>query len=216
MFLNLTPDQWSYLLNGALSTILLSIIGIVGGCLIGLPIALARISPNPVLRKIASLYVYINQGIPIPVAMFTIYFGLSIMKFRLPAVIAAGIGLAISAGAYLGEIWKGAILSVPTTQWEASSSLALTYSQRLRFVILPQAIRISIPPTVGFMVTLIKNTSYAVVIGMAELTYTARVVNNSTFQPFITFSIAAVLYFLICYPLSFMSAKLERSFKTPG
>jgi polar amino acid transport system permease protein len=142
--------------------------------------------------------------------MFVVYFGMSIGGYTVPVLVAAALALTVNAAAYLGEIWRGSIESVPSTQWEASESLALSYVQRMQYVILPQALRISIPPTVGFVVALVKNTSYAVVIGMSELTYTSRVVNNTTFQPFVIFTIAAGLYFMMCYPLSVLSLRLER------
>lgn len=213
MFLNMTPEQWAYLFRGAGATLLLSVVGIAGGCLAAAPIALARVSKRAWLRNLSAALVFAVQGIPLPVTMFIVYFGISIMKFTVPVLIAAGIAMTVNASVYFGEIWKGAIQSVPRTQWEAADSLALTYFQRMRYVILPQALLIATPPSVGFMVALVKNTSYAVVIGMAELTYSARVINNSAYQPFVIFTIAAVMYFLICFPLSVASQRLERRIK---
>lgn len=213
MFLNITPEQWVYLFRGAGFTVLLSLIGIAGGCVVAAPIALARVSKRAWLRNLSGGLVFVVQGIPLPVTMFVVYFGISIINFKVPVLIAAGAAMTVNASVYFGEIWKGAIQSVPRTQWEAGDSLALTYFQRMRYVILPQALLIATPPSVGFMVALIKNTSYAVVIGAAELTYSSRIVNNSTFQPFVIFTIAAVIYFAICFPLSVASEKLERRIK---
>ena len=128
-------------------------------------------------------------------------------------LIAAGLAMTAYSSAYLGEIWKGCIEAVPRTQWEAAECIALRPIQRVVYVILPQAVRVAIAPTVGFLVQIIKNSSYAVVIGVFDLTYSARVVNNSTFKPFVVFSIAAVIYFAICYPLSSLSYRLERRLK---
>jgi polar amino acid transport system permease protein len=213
MLLDLTQAQWSYLFNGAGATLILSVAGILGGSLIGLPTALAAVSSRISLARLARGYIQINQAIPLPVTMFVIYFGLGILGSNVATVVAASLALALNAGAYLGDIWKGSIQSVALPQWEASASLALNYPQRMFYVILPQALRISVAPTLGFLVTLIKNTSFAVVIGMAELTYSARVVNNTTFQPFVIFSIAAALYFAMCFPLSLVSSGLERRLK---
>ena len=213
MLLDLTQAQWWYLFNGAGATLILSVAGILGGSLIGLPTALAAVSSRVSLARLAGSYIQINQAIPLPVTMFVIYFGLGILGSNVATVVAASLALALNAGAYLGNIWKGSIQSVALPQWEASESLALNYPQRMFYVILPQALRISVAPTLGFLVTLIKNTSFAVVIGMAELTYSARVVNNTTFQPFVIFSIAAALYFAICFPLSLVSSRLERRLK---
>jgi polar amino acid transport system permease protein len=210
MLFNLTSEQFVYIFRGAGWTLVLSVLGIVGGVLVGAPIALARVSMRKWLKRTAGVYVQVNQAVPLPVTMFVVYFGMSIGGYSVPVLIAAAIALTLNAAAYLGEIWRGSIESVPKTQWEASESLALSYIQRMQYVILPQALRISIPPTVGFLVALVKNTSYAVVIGMTELTYVSRVVNNTTFEPFVIFTIAAGIYFSICYPLSLLSLKLER------
>lgn len=208
--LGLTPDQLLYILRGAGWTLVLSALGFVGGALIGLPLALARTSSSRVLRMLSSVWVQIMQGIPLPVLMFVSYFGMSIGGFDVPALIAAGIAMTLYASAYLGEIWRGCIEAVPRTQWEAAECLALTRTQRLVSVILPQALRVAVPPTVGFMVQIVKNTSYSVVIGFFDLTYSAKVINNSTFRPFTVFTIAALLYFVICFPLSMYARRLER------
>ena len=113
--------------------------------------------------------------------MFIFYFGISIWGGNAPAIVAAGLAMTVYSSAYLGEIWRGCIQAVPRTQWEAAECLALSPAQRLVFVVLPQAVRIATPPTVGFMVQIVKNSSYAVVIGFYDLTYSARVINNSTF-----------------------------------
>lgn len=211
MIFHLTVAQYGYLLKGALATLELSIAGSLGGAIVGLPVALMLVSGGRITRALCRTYVLALQGIPLPVAMFVVYFGIGLFGFDVLPVIAASVALAINAGAYLADIWRGAISAVPLTQWEAAESLALSYPQKMIHVILPQALRISIPPTVGFLVALIKNTSYAVVIGMAELTYSSRIVNNTTFEPFVIFTIAATIYFLICFPVSWLSARLERS-----
>ena len=118
--------------------------------------------------------------------------------------------MTLYSSAYLGEIWKGCILSVPKTQWEAGECLALTSTQRFVYVILPQALRIAVPPTVGFLVQIVKNTSYSVVIGFFDLTYSAKILNNATLQPFVVFTFAALLYFAVCYPLSVYARRFER------
>ena len=119
-------------------------------------------------------------------------------------------GLAATAGAFLGEIWRGCVQSVPRTQSEAAECLGLTRWQTLVDVILPQAMRIATPPTVGFLVQVLKNTSLASVVGFVELTRASQVINNSLFQPFLVFGIAGALYFALCYPLSRLSRALER------
>ena len=205
--------QLLFIFKGAGWTLVLSAMGFVGGAVIGLPLALARARGGAVLRGLTGAYVQLVQGVPLPVIMFVVYFGISIGGFDLPALVAAGLAMTAYSSAYLGEIWKGCIQAVPRTQWEAAECLALRPLQRVIHVILPQAVRIAIAPTVGFLVQIIKNSSYAVVIGFFDLTYSARVVNNSTFKPFVVFTIAALIYFAICYPLSSLSYRLERRLK---
>ncbi|MFC3057920.1 amino acid ABC transporter permease [Paenirhodobacter populi] len=212
-FAGLTPNQLLFILQGAGWTVILSLLGFVGGSVIGLPAAVGRISKNRLLRFGIAGYINLIQGIPLPIIMFLCYFGMSIAGFSVPALVAAAVAMTAYCSAYLAEIWRGALMSVPKAQWEAAECLALKPFQRLTHVILPQAVRISIAPTVGFLVQIVKNSSYAVVIGFAELTYTARLLNNSTFRPFVIFSIAALLYFAICYPLSLYSRRLERRLK---
>lgn len=210
---SVTIAHYILMLQGMLWTIGLSLMGFVGGTIVGLPIAIGRISQSKGLRRSLGFYIAVIQGIPLPILMFLCYFGISVAGFNVPALVAAGMAMTAYASAYLAEIWRGSLQSVPKAQWEAAECLALTRLQRMVHVILPQAVKISIPPTIGFLVQIVKNTSYAVVIGFAELTYTARLINNSTFKPFVVFSVAAVLYFAICFPLSHFSRRLERKLK---
>lgn len=212
----LSIEQVLFIVKGAGWTLILAGMGFVGGAIVGLPLALARARGGRFLRLATAAYVQLMQGIPLPVLMFIVYFGISITGFDLPALVAAGLAMTAYSSAYLGEIWKGCIQAVPKTQWEAAECLALSPAQRAAYVILPQAARIAIAPTVGFLVQIVKNSSYAVVIGFFELTYSSRVVNNSTFKPFVVFSIAAVLYFAMCYPLSSLSYWLEKRMSRTG
>jgi len=129
---------------------------------------------------------------------------------EIPPLLAASLSLSIYVSAYLAEIWRGAIQAVPKQQWEASESLALTRAQQYRYIILPQALRISLPPTVGFLVQLVKNTSIVSVVGFVELSRAGQLVNNATFKPFEVFMVVAAIYFAICFPLSRLSRYLER------
>jgi polar amino acid transport system permease protein len=208
--LGLTVEQIAYIFRGAGWTIVLSLFGFVGGTILGLPLALARASRNSVTSTAASGVVQLIQGVPLPVIMFVVYFGISIGGYDVPALVAAGVAMTLYSSAYLGEIWKGCIQAVPKTQWEAAECLALSSFQRLVHIILPQALRIAVPPTVGFLVQIVKNTSYAVVINFFDLTYSAKVINNSTFKPFVVFTIAALIYFAICFPMSVLARRFER------
>jgi polar amino acid transport system permease protein len=209
----ITYNQWFFVLRGAGWTIVLSFLGFAGGTIVGLPVAAVRASRHKLPGRLSGLYIKLVQGIPLPVMMFIVYFGISIAGYDLPALVAAGLAMTLYSSAFLGEIWRGCIESVPATQWEASDSLAFNRLQTLVYIILPQAVRVAIPPTVGFLVQIIKNSSYAVVIGFFDLTYSARVINNSTFKPFAVFTVAALIYFAMCYPLSLLSYRLEKKLK---
>jgi len=204
------PNQLAFLLHGALWTVVLSLIACLGGGVLGLGVALCRISPVAPLRATASVYIQVVQGTPPLVAMFLLYFGLPGLGLNVPSLFAAGFALVVNVSAFLGEIWRGCIQSVPRAQWEAAECLALSRTQRMVKVILPQAVRIATPPTVGFSVQVIKNTSLASVVGFVELARSGQIVNNSVFQPFLIYLLIAAIYFLLCFPLSWWSRVLER------
>jgi polar amino acid transport system permease protein len=123
---------------------------------------------------------------------------------------AAAVALTLYTSAFLAEIWRGCVEAIPKGQWEASTSLALSYPEQMRHVILPQALRIAVPPSVGFLVQVVKGTALASVIGFVELTKAGTMLNNATFQSFLVYGMVAALYFAICYPLSLSSKALER------
>lgn len=172
--------------------------------------ALALIVWSGLLRTIAGSSILVIQPIPVLMILFMSYYGLTLMGLEIPPLLAASASLAIYVSAYLAEIWRGAIQAVPYQQWEASSSLAMSRAQQYRHIILPQALRISLPPTVGFLVQLVKNTSIVSVVGFIELSRAGQLVNNATFKPFQVFAVVALLYFAICFPLSRLSRYLER------
>ncbi|KFC70111.1 Polar amino acid ABC transporter inner membrane subunit [Bosea sp. LC85] len=208
--LGLSPAHWAALLSGLSWTVFLSLVGFLAGGLVGFGVALARISESAIVRRISLAYVNLIQGTPLLILMFVLYFGLPVLGLEMPPLAAACIAMTLFSAAYLGEIWRGCLEAVPRTQWEAADCLALARWERMLLVILPQALRIATPPTVGFMVQIVKNTSIASVIGMAEMTYIGKLINNATFQPFRTYLVIAALYFALCYPLSWLSRRLER------
>jgi polar amino acid transport system permease protein len=201
-----------FLLQGLWGTVQLSVLTFLFGGLLGFVISLCRISPSRAIASAASLYIQIVQGIPLLVLMGLCFYGPNLVGLQsVPPLVAATLAMTIYASAYLGEIWRGCLQSVPPAQWEAAECLGFSRWQRMYRVILPQALRIATPPTVGFMVQIVKNTSVAsLVVGFAELSYNAKVLNNTTFQPFIYFGLAGLLYFAICYPMSRQALALER------
>lgn len=203
-------NEFYFLLESLQWTLALTGLAMVGGGIAGFLVALMRTARSGVLRMVATTYIQVVQGIPVLMILFLSYYGLSLAGYRLPPIVAAGLSMSIYASGYLGEIWRGCIQAVPKPQWESGESLALTVPQQYLYIILPQAIRISLPPTVGFLVQLVKNTSIAALIGFVELTRAGQLINNATFQPFRVFLTVAALYFVICYPMSQLSRWLER------
>ncbi|WP_267552245.1 amino acid ABC transporter permease [Rhizobium rhizogenes] len=199
-----------YLLEGLAWTVVLSALAFLFGGIAGFFVMLARISRFRWLRRVALVYIQIVQGMPLLIQMFLLYFGLGVFGISVPPLVAACLGMMVYSSSYLGEIWRGSVQSIAKTQFEAAECLGLTRWQALRDVILPQALKIATPPTVGFLVQLVKNTSLASVVGFLELTRAAQVINNSLFQPFLVFGVAAFFYFCVCYPLSIWSRSLER------
>jgi polar amino acid transport system permease protein len=206
------PDEILFLLQSARWTLLLTFCAAALGAVLGLAVAIARVSQSGALRGLATGYIGVIQGIPVLILLFLTYYGLSRTGLDLPPLVAASMSLALYASGYLGDIWRGAIESVPIQQWEASASLALTRGQQYRTVILPQAVRIALPPTVGFLVQLVKNTSIVSIVSVVELARAGQLINNATFEPFAVFITVAAIYFVICFPLSWTSRKLETRF----
>ncbi|MBI1779579.1 MAG: amino acid ABC transporter permease [Proteobacteria bacterium] len=205
-----TPEFF-FLLKGLQWTIVLSLIALAVGGAFGFAIALLRVAPQRAVRLITSGYIQLFQGTPVLMQLFLVYYGLGVFfGLRLDPWTAVTVGFALYASAFLGEIWRGAIEAVPREQWEGAKALALGYWQVMRLVVLPQAVRIAIPPTVGFLVQLIKSTAIASIIGFVELTRAGQLMTNVTFQPMTIYPLVAVFYFLVCWPLSLASRRLER------
>ena len=199
-----------YLVAAMRWTLALTAIAFLGGGPVGLTVALFRVSAFAPLRWIGTIYVLAVQGTPLLAWLFVFFFGLSIVGVEVSPWIAAAAAYSIYAGAFLGEIWRGCLQAIPKTQWEAGASLGLSFTAQLRYIIVPQATRLAIPPTVGFLVQLIKNTSLAAVIGFIELTREGQLTTAVTFRPFTVYLTVAALYFALCFPLTQVARRLER------
>lgn len=199
-----------YLIAAARWTLLLTLVAFIGGALMGLFLAVLRVAPLAPLRWLATFYIQIVQGTPLLVWLFLFYFGLSIVGLPVNGWIAATLAFSVYGGAFLGEIWRGALIAIPKTQWEAGASLGLSFLEQMRYIIMPQAVRSAIPPTVGFLVQLIKNTSLAATIGFVELTREGQLTSASTYKPFAVYLTVAAIYFCLCFPLTQWSRSLER------
>jgi polar amino acid transport system permease protein len=206
----LNLGDYEFLLLAVRWTILLSVYAALGGGLVGIAIALMRVSGYRVVRWIAIGYIRVFQGTPLLLQLFLVFFGGDMLGVPLGAWASAILGFSLNAGAFLGEIWRGSIQAVPTGQTEAARALGLGYVPIMLRVILPQALRLAIPPTVGFLVNLIKSTSLAAIIGFVEVTRAGQMLNNATFRPFYIFGIVSAIYFALCWPLTLTSRRLER------
>jgi polar amino acid transport system permease protein len=207
------PFGWgdfAFLISATGWTLLLSAFAFAGGGVLGLLVALIRTSPVRWLRMVANAYVQLFQGTPLLIQLFVVFFLPPYLNLDVSALSAAAIGLSLNSAAFLGEVWQGAIQSVPRGQWDAAFALGLRRLRVLRLVVFPQALRFATPPTVGFLVQLIKATSLTAIIGFTELTRAGQILVNSTFEPFRIFMIVAVIYFMLCFPLTLLSRRLER------
>jgi polar amino acid transport system permease protein len=191
-------------------TVVLSLIAFVGGGLVGGLLLFLRLSGGPLAERLIGLYVQLFQGTPLLMQLFLAYFGIALLGIEVSAWTAASVALTLYTSAFLTEIWRGCVAAIPKGQWEASGSLALSFGEQMRHVILPQAKRIAIAPTVGFLVQVIKGTALASVIGFVELTKAGSMISNATFKPFVVFSCVALLYFALCFPVSLYAKNLER------
>ena len=202
-------NELVFLLMAARWTVLLALIAFAGGGVVGLFIAALRVSPFRPLRWLAAGYIQFFMGTPILIQLFMAYYGSSLLGFRPDPWAAAALTFAFNGGAFFGEIVRGSIEAVPKGQWEASTALGLRFLPTLRLVVLPQAVRLMLPPTGGFMVQIVKTTSVASLIGLTELARAATAVNTVTFQPLLVFGTVSLVYFALCWPLSLYANYLE-------
>lgn len=191
-------------------TILLSLISFAGGAIVGAILLFLRIGKRKAGRIAVKYFVELFQGTPLLMQLFLAFFGLGLFGIDVPAWLAAGAALTLWSAAFLTEIWRGCVEAVAKGQWEASASLGMGYIQQMRYVILPQALRIAVPPTVGFSVQVVKGTALTSIIGFVELSKAGTIITNATFQPFTVYGFVALIYFALCWPLSRSSQILER------
>ena len=205
------------LLEATQFTIYLSLIAFIGGGLIALILAFMGTIKNPLSNLVSIGYIWLFQSTPLLMLLFL--FGLAIPRLfgvDINVWLAASVALVLYASAYIGEVWRGAIDSIPRSQWEAGDALGFRFFPIFFLIIVPQAIRISIAPTVGFMVQIIKGTSLAYIIGFHDLMAIGKRWANAPVngtEPFIIFPLMALIYFSLCFPLSQISQLLERRMK---
>lgn len=202
--------EFLFLLDGARWTVVLSLLAFTFGGTLGLAVALGRTSKWMLLRGLMATYIQIFQGTPLLVQLFFVYFGLPLLGLKVDIWVALTVGLSLHTSAFLGEIWRGSIQAVPAGQSEAARALGIGYIHRMVDVVLPQAFRIGLPATIGFMVNLIKGTALAALLGLTELTRSGQLMANITFQPLQVYAAVGLAYFFICLPLTYCSARIER------
>jgi polar amino acid transport system permease protein len=203
-------DIFRNLLLAARWTVVLSLIAFVGGGLVGAVLLVVRLARVRFADTFVAGYVQLFQGTPLLMQLFLAYFGIGLFGIKVSPWVSVTVALTLYTSAFLTEIWRGCVAAIPRGQWEAAQSLALTFGEQLRWVVMPQALRIAIPPTVGFMVQVIKGTALASVVGFVELTRAGNMISNVTYQPFTVFACVALMYFALCYPISLYAKFLER------
>ena len=204
----------SQLISACRFTIYLSLIAFLGGGVVGSLIVLMRIVPNNILNYISFIYTWLFQSVPLLMLLFLIGLGVPrLLGFDINPWIAATISLILFTSAYLSEVWRGSIQAVSNGQWEAANSLNLNFFQTLKLIILPQAIKFSVAPTISFLIQIIKGTSLAYIIGFHDLMLLGKRWANAPVpgsEPFIIFPLMAVIYFCLCYPLAIYAKHIER------
>jgi polar amino acid transport system permease protein len=205
-------ENFAPLLRGAWYTVVIVATSGLFGCIVGLIFGLGRTAPIAPIRWLSLAYISFIRGQPVLIILFFAYYVIPLIfpGMMFSRTFTAIAGLTIYAGAYMAEIIRGSILSVPSGQSEAGSALGMNYYHRYRYVVLPQAMRVAVPPGVGFLVALVKATSLTSVIGFVELTRAGRIVSTVNHEPIITFLVVAAGYFIICYPITLFGKWYER------
>lgn len=198
------------LVEGAiLYTLPLAVITFILGLIIAFFTALARIFGNKLLSGIAQTYVSIIRGTPLLVQLFIIFYGLPSIGITIDPFPSAVIGFSLNVGAYASEIIRAAILSIPKMQWEAAYSIGMTRAQALRRIVLPQALRVSVPPLSNSFIGLVKDTSLAAMILVTEMFRRAQEIAATNYEFLFIYSLAAAIYWVICFILTLIQARIE-------
>ena len=222
MFEGLGWQHLSLILDGAVVTVQICVLAVLFGGVLGLVLGLMSAGTIRLLRWFSATYVATIRGIPVLLIIFFVYFGVPLLApgSSLPEYWSGVIALSVFASAYIAELVRGSIQAVPRGQFEAAEALGLRYRERMRWVILPQAAKVMVPPGVGFLVILIKDSSLVAVIGLIELTRAGNIVSSLTAEPITSYLIVGGGYFVICYALSAAGRRYERRLgvrvPTPG
>ena len=205
-------DYLPFILGGIPMTLLITLIGMSIGLILGLILAAARNSKNWMFRLPARLYISIMRGTPVLVLLFILYFGLLMLGIELTAIVAACLGFGLASAAFIAEINRAAFNSIDAGQWEAGRALNLSYIQTMRKIILPQAIRVALPPLGNVIIDMLKATSLAAVITIPELFQKAQMVAGRTFDSMTVYILAGLIYWSLCLLISFAQERLEKRY----
>ncbi len=203
-------------LQGMGNTVALCLLGLGLGTVIALFVGLARTSRFRWLAWPAGVYIEIIRDSPLLMQLYLVFFALPLLGLDVPVFVAGVATLMINASAFMAEIVRAGIQSVGRDQWDAARGLGMSYPQVMRWVVMPQAVRVMIPPGVGLLIGLIKDSSIISVISYLELTRVGQILTEKTFLSFQVFGIVAALYFALCYPLSRVALYAERRLKVSG
>ena len=204
------PKYYTTYIDATVTTLKVSLIALLIGLLLGIVICLAKISTIKVLNVLATIYVEVIRNTPILVQIMIIYFALPEVGISFAPFMSAIIALSINSGAYVSEIFRSGILAIDKGQMEAGRSLGLSYFQTMKFIILPQALKNSLPALGNEFISLVKESSIVYFVGVADIMFAANTVKNATYETFGPYLIAAAIYFIITSVLSFLVKRLEK------
>lgn len=204
------PKYYTTYIDATVTTLKVSLIALLIGLLLGIVICLAKISTIKVLNALATIYVEVIRNTPILVQIMIIYFALPEVGISFTPFMSAIIALSINSGAYVSEIFRSGILAIDKGQMEAGRSLGLSYFQTMKFIILPQALKNSLPALGNEFISLVKESSIVYFVGVADIMFAANTVKNATYETFGPYLIAAAIYFIITSVLSFLVKRLEK------
>ena len=204
------------LLQGLGNTVLLCVAGLGLGLVIALFVGLARASGFRWLSWPAALYIEVIRDSPLLMQLYLVFFALPLMGLQVPIFVAGVATLMVNSSAFMAEIVRAGIQAIGKDQWDAARALGMGYLPCMRYIVVPQAARVMIPPGVGLLIGLIKDSSVVSVISYIELTRVGQILTEKTFLSFQVFGIVAALYFVLCYPLSRLAVSAERRLKAGG
>jgi len=211
--LDMLSWQFTFIIEGLPVTLSLTVCGLGLGFLIGLPLAILRVYGGKSGRRFVAAYERVMRSVPPLVLIFLFYFGIQTTVFEIPGFLAVMLALGLCSSGYQSQIFRGALESIGSGQMDAARSLGMSKLQAIRLVVVPQALRFALPSWANELATMVKDTSLAFVVGVAELMRRADYVRAATFDPVIPFLVVAGIYFVIVFPITRMAGTWGREKK---